>query len=670
MERKNRIDELKAQSDRLKAEEEMLNAKVAQMEKELLEAEKLRMKEETERVEKELMEKEIAELKKQLEVLEEKTVEATQPSKAEAVEPVAQEEPQIVEAGPEKEFSTKTENKTVEDIPSQTDAVPEKSEKKGGKKKLWLILLLVALFLITAACCVFFLKPLFTEEKDVDETDVEETVIDEATLDSLAIVGILEEVNRMNNDIYYTYELPMSTEYRKLLTRADNITDSITRTTGAEWDDEWYDLAIPWMDPWADPDTVEYKIVKYESSGNGADKMVEVTVEYNDPQYRGYLSTVTAIFVSEAGNWVIDNVGSHKEILADFIDRNNRAQTQVCEYVDLGLPSGVLWATCNVGASNPEEFGGYYAWGETEAKHSYGWDNYKWCRGTSETLTKYCTSISLGTVDNTDELDSSDDVATVLWGSDWRMPTDEERDELIDICVWEWTTLNGVAGFRATSKTNGNSIFFPAAGYRMDISTENVGAACYYWTKSLYSNECYFSSYIYKYSNEADWMSIPRQAGMPVRPVWKYKKITDVIRILEEPDEELVPVLDENGFISDSDEELVAVEEHDDKYIHDVVEEQPEFPGGMNALMTYLSENIQYPRVSRDNNSQGKTFVKFTVNSDGSIQDTEVIKSSGDIYLDKEAVRVIEAMPRWKPGREDGKAVRVKFVLPVNFRLQ
>jgi protein TonB len=90
----------------------------------------------------------------------------------------------------------------------------------------------------------------------------------------------------------------------------------------------------------------------------------------------------------------------------------------------------------------------------------------------------------------------------------------------------------------------------------------------------------------------------------------------------------------------------------------------------MKALMKYFADNIKYPRVSRDNNSQGKTFVKFTVNTDGSIQDTEVIRSSGDIYLDKEAIRVIEAMPKWKPGRQLGKAVRVKFVLPVNFRLQ
>ncbi|MBO7239226.1 MAG: energy transducer TonB, partial [Bacteroidaceae bacterium] len=95
-----------------------------------------------------------------------------------------------------------------------------------------------------------------------------------------------------------------------------------------------------------------------------------------------------------------------------------------------------------------------------------------------------------------------------------------------------------------------------------------------------------------------------------------------------------------------------------------------EFPGGMNGLVNYLSQNIKYPRISRDNNSQGRALVQFVVNNDGSIQDVEIIHSTGDIYLDKEAVRVVESMPEWKPGYQDGKAVRVKFCLPINFRLQ
>ncbi|MBQ5752303.1 MAG: energy transducer TonB [Bacteroidaceae bacterium] len=160
-----------------------------------------------------------------------------------------------------------------------------------------------------------------------------------------------------------------------------------------------------------------------------------------------------------------------------------------------------------------------------------------------------------------------------------------------------------------------------------------------------------------------------------IPPPPQAKKIVDVIKVVEEDveieEQELVSVQDMSEYADVEDTDIVYVEpEVEEEQIFDVVEEQPEFPGGMKALAKYFKDNINYPRISRDNNSQGKTFVKFTVNTDGSIQDTEVIRSSGDIYLDKEAIRVIEAMPKWKPGRQLGKAVRVKFVLPVNFRLQ
>ena len=160
---------------------------------------------------------------------------------------------------------------------------------------------------------------------------------------------------------------------------------------------------------------------------------------------------------------------------------------------------------------------------------------------------------------------------------------------------------------------------------------------------------------------------------MPPPP--EAKKIIDVIKVVEDEveveEQELVSVQDMSEWADVEETEAIFVEEEVvEEQIFDVVEEQPEFPGGNAALMKYFKDNIKYPRVSRDNNSQGRAFVKFTVNSDGSIQDVEVIRSSGDIYLDKEAVRVIEAMPKWKPGRQLGKAVRVKFVLPVNFRLQ
>lgn len=116
-----------------------------------------------------------------------------------------------------------------------------------------------------------------------------------------------------------------------------------------------------------------------------------------------------------------------------------------------------------------------------------------------------------------------------------------------------------------------------------------------------------------------------------------------------------------------------AVDEGDmpteEETVFNVVETQPEFPGGTKALMNYLMENIQYPTISHNNNSQGRVLVRFVVREKGDVSDIEVFKGSGDYYLDKEAVRVVSKMPRWIPGRHGGKTVSVYFVLPVVFRL-
>ena len=114
---------------------------------------------------------------------------------------------------------------------------------------------------------------------------------------------------------------------------------------------------------------------------------------------------------------------------------------------------------------------------------------------------------------------------------------------------------------------------------------------------------------------------------------------------------------------------VVVEEASDEGEIFQVVEQMPEFPGGMQALMTYLSKNIKYPSVAQDNGIQGRVLVSFVVNKDGSIVDPEVIKSV-DAALDKEAMRVIKAMPKWNPGKQRGKPVRVKYTVPVLFRLQ
>ncbi len=157
------------------------------------------------------------------------------------------------------------------------------------------------------------------------------------------------------------------------------------------------------------------------------------------------------------------------------------------DYVNLGLPSGTLWATCNIGATTPEDYGDYFAWGETKTKSEYNWSTYKYCNGSYDTLTKYCTDSSSGIVDNKTTLESSDDAATANWGGDWRMPTLEEQIELFSKCTWSWTENHkntGVAG-RIVTGPNGNSIFLPAAGNRDETGLNRVGAEGFYWSSSL-----------------------------------------------------------------------------------------------------------------------------------------------------------------------------------------
>ncbi|MCR5361309.1 MAG: Ig-like domain-containing protein [Bacteroidales bacterium] len=177
----------------------------------------------------------------------------------------------------------------------------------------------------------------------------------------------------------------------------------------------------------------------------------------------------------------------------------------VHEYVDLGLPSRLLWATCNVGASSPEEYGDYFAWGETtgynSGKTTFNWSTYKYCNGSESTQTKYCTNSSYGTVDNIATLDVADDAARANWGGSWRMPTHDEFTELRNNCTATWTTVNGVYGCLFTSNNNGNTLFLPAAGFRDDASLYLAGSDGYYWSSSLYSDYPYLAWYLDFYSN-------------------------------------------------------------------------------------------------------------------------------------------------------------------------
>lgn len=194
------------------------------------------------------------------------------------------------------------------------------------------------------------------------------------------------------------------------------------------------------------------------------------------------------------------------------------AETQY-EAVDLGL--SVKWATCNVGATKPEEYGGYYAWGETEEKNNYDWRTHKWCNGSFNTLTKYCTNSDYGIVDNKTVLAPEDDVAHVKWGGNWRMPTRAEQDELRANCTWNWTTQNGVNGYKVTSKTNGNSIFLPAAGIRFGTTLGDSGNGGDYWSSSSHDGYSHNAYYLFIASGNYCCSDYNRYIGCTVRPVCK-----------------------------------------------------------------------------------------------------------------------------------------------------
>lgn len=265
------------------------------------------------------------------------------------------------------------------------------------------------------------------------------------------------------------------------------------------------------------------------------------------------LLCVAYIAVAQLKLYVYQNDGTRTEFVASTVDSIAFSTitdgpdqpddpikpvdpTNGYEYVDLGLPSGTKWATMNVGADSPEEYGDYFAWGETTTKSTYDWSTYKWMTdGMSswEGVNKYTfadgqtsgvwydsNGIFIG--DNKTILDLSDDAAYVNWGTSWRMPTKAEQDELrnTSYTTWTWTAQNGVNGYKVTSKTNGNSIFLPAAGYRNSSGLDNAGSGGDYWSSSLDTSDSDDAYYLGLNSGGFYWInSYCRFYGASVRPV-------------------------------------------------------------------------------------------------------------------------------------------------------
>ena len=175
------------------------------------------------------------------------------------------------------------------------------------------------------------------------------------------------------------------------------------------------------------------------------------------------------------------------------------------DWVDLGLPSGLKWATCNVGASCPSDYGDYYAWGEISTKSSYDENN-------STTSGKKIGDIAGN---------PTYDVARAKWRGSWRLPTNKEFQELLDNCTWEWTTQDGHKGHKVTSRKNGNSIFLPAAGWRWGTSSGGQGSCGDYWSATPYESNTSYAHYLYPNEGNCstDWRS--RSLGHSVRPVFQ-----------------------------------------------------------------------------------------------------------------------------------------------------
>lgn len=199
------------------------------------------------------------------------------------------------------------------------------------------------------------------------------------------------------------------------------------------------------------------------------------------------------------------------------------------EWVDLGLPSGTKWATMNVGASSPSDYGSYFAWGETSTKSIYSGNNLKNCISISDDghgymkFSKYVTDSNCGKVDGKTELDLNDDAAFKIWGSGWRIPSKAQQDELCEKCHWSWTTMGDHNGCKVVGP-NGNFIFLPAAGYRgVDNDGSgillNAGSGGSYLSSSLHTSYNSNAYYLGFYSGGQFVKYIFRYCGNSVRPV-------------------------------------------------------------------------------------------------------------------------------------------------------
>lgn len=318
------------------------------------------------------------------------------------------------------------------------------------------------------------------------------------------------------------------------------------------------------------------------------------------------------------------------------------------EAVNLGLR--VKWANMNLGASSPTDEGNYYAWGETKTKDIYSWETY-FDIAEMKPYPKF-KELNIGTTIEASKYDA----ARMNWGGKWRMPTEEDWMELLDKCK----ITHGGKTLTVTGP-NGNSIVIPVTGVIIESRKQYYTySEPIYWTSRGWSNGgCqgakFYSSYSPRNGGKyaIELVDMKRYIGLPIRPVMDY---TD--EELAQSEYERQKVIDDLGL---NRSELGE----DDGEIYDVAETMPQFIGDIN---TWISTHLKYPVIAEEWGIHGDVIVSAVIERDGSITDIKEVESP-DPSLSLEAVRLVKAMPKWRPGTNNGIRVRVRTKIRVRFSL-
>lgn len=364
-------------------------------------------------------------------------------------------------------------------------------------------------------------------------------------------------------------------------------------------------------------------------------------------------------------------------LLLCLADNSAFAQSRTHESVDLGLPSGTLWAATNIGAEKPEDFGNYYSWGETETKEYYEIINYKgYIRAHYKTVgggkDEDGFDIPESNVFIDDEyifddniIGTHQDVARRLWKEDWCLPSKEQIDELYAECDWTRASRNGISGYKITSRTNGKWIFLPAASLIARSSrTYTKGYEGRYWS-GVSSKSNPSEAYAISFGNTHHDSEVEKKyVGLTIRPVRKKSYSQPTTRVDNDALYKKSETEAGNSISSDSNN----LEDADSTTDFTVVETAADFPGGTSALMEFLSQYLQYPDAAARKGIEGRVQLSFVVEKDGSISDIKEIRSP-DESLTIEAIRVLSLAPKWKPATQRGKPVSSRVFLPITFRL-